>query len=141
MNIEDETYNFLITAICPVGTDNRGFIFDSENNAIEKALNTELIINKALAKYPQPTILTNVKWKDFPKREMEMLIDIMDIDRSEIIKWYIDKMDINTVAESICKSIKEYIEKEMGYEAVENIEDVHEVPPTSKKPKTNKTKK
>lgn len=46
-DIEDETYNFLITAICPVGTDNRGFIFDSENNAIEKALNTELIINKA----------------------------------------------------------------------------------------------
>lgn len=100
-----------------------------------------LIINKALAKYPQPTILTNVKWKDFPKREMEMLIDIMDIDRSEIVKWYIDKMDINTVAESICMSIKEYIEKELGYEAVENIEDVHEVPPTSKKPKTNKTKK
>ena len=72
---------------------------------------------------------------------MEMLIDIMDIDKSEIVKWYIDKMDINKVAESICVSVKEYIEREFCYDVKENIENVPETSSTSKKPKPNKSKK
>lgn len=46
-DIEDEIYKYLITAICPVSNDNKGFIFNGEDNEIEKALNTELIIDKA----------------------------------------------------------------------------------------------
>ena len=44
---DEELYRFLITAICPVDTSNNGFIFNSDDNEIEKALNTELIINKS----------------------------------------------------------------------------------------------
>ena len=72
---------------------------------------------------------------------MEMLIDIMDIDKSEIVKWYIDKMDIHKVAESICVSVKEFIEREFCYDVEENIENVPKTSSISKKPKTNKSKK
>ena len=125
------------------GNGNLGNLY-TKPQQIEQTSGNELIINKALSKYPQPTIITNVKWEDFPKREMEMLIDIMDIDKSEIVKWYIDKMDINKVAESICVSVKEYIEREFCYDVKENIENVENVPETSstsKKPKSNKSKK
>ena len=44
---EDEIYNYLLTAICPVNTGSDGFVFDSFNNEIMKKLNTELIISKA----------------------------------------------------------------------------------------------
>ena len=70
-----------------------------------------------------------------------MLIYIMDIDKSEIVKWYIDKMDINKVAGSICVSVKEYIEREFCYDVKENIENVPETSSTLKKPKPNKSKK
>lgn len=138
--LADDSTEMLPDEMSMIKGGNLGNLY-TQPQQIEQTSGNELIINKALSKYPQPTILTNVKWKEFPKREMEMLIDIMDIDKSEIVKWYIDKMDINKVAESICVSIKEYIEKELGYEAVENIEDVHEAPPTSKKSKANKSKK
>lgn len=44
---EDELYRYLLTAICPVNTATDGFVFDSEDNAITKKINTELIISKA----------------------------------------------------------------------------------------------
>ena len=44
---EDEIYNYLLTAICPVNTGSDGFVFDSFNNEIMKKMNTELIISKA----------------------------------------------------------------------------------------------
>ena len=122
------------------GNGNLGNLY-AQPRQIEQTSGNELIINKALSKYQQPTIITNVKWEDFPKREMEMLIDIMDIDKSEIVKWYIDKMDINKVAESICVSVKEYIEREFCYDVKENIENVPETSSTLKKPKANKSKK
>ena len=122
------------------GKGNLGNLY-AQPQQIEQTSKNEHIINKALSKYPQPTIITNVKWEDFPKREMEMLIDIMDIDKSEIVKWYIDKMDINKVAESICVSVKEYIEREFCYDVEENIENVPETSSTLKKPKANKSKK
>lgn len=46
-DLSDEVYKFIITAICPVDTSNNGFIFNKDDNEIEKALNTELIINKS----------------------------------------------------------------------------------------------
>ncbi len=42
----DYEYNFIVTAICPVDTGNDGLMFDSENNAIVKKMNNELIISR-----------------------------------------------------------------------------------------------
>ncbi len=42
----DYEYNFIVTAICPVSTGDDGLMFDSENNAIVKKANTDLIISK-----------------------------------------------------------------------------------------------
>ena len=42
----DYEYNFIVTAVCPVGTNDDGLMFDSENNAIIKKINNELIISR-----------------------------------------------------------------------------------------------
>ena len=39
-------YNFIVAAICPVSTGDDGLMFDSENNAIVKKANTDLIISR-----------------------------------------------------------------------------------------------
>lgn len=44
---EDELYDYIITALCPVSTSKDGFIFSSENNDILKKQNNELIISRA----------------------------------------------------------------------------------------------
>ena len=42
-----EEYNFIVTAVCPVCTGDDGLMFDSENSAIVKKSNTDLIISRA----------------------------------------------------------------------------------------------
>lgn len=43
----DEVYNYLLTAICPADTGADGFVFNRDNNELEKRLNIELIVDKA----------------------------------------------------------------------------------------------
>lgn len=45
-NDEDEIYRYIITAFCPVGTGNDGFMFDNSSNEIIRKFNTELIISQ-----------------------------------------------------------------------------------------------
>lgn len=46
-DLEDSIYKFILTGICLADTGNNGFMFDRTDAEIKKALNTELIINKA----------------------------------------------------------------------------------------------
>lgn len=46
-DLNEEMYNYILTAICPATTGTDGFIFDRTDNEILKKINTELIIDRA----------------------------------------------------------------------------------------------
>lgn len=101
------------------------------------------IIEKALSKRTTPIVISNIDWIDYPKKEIDMLVDIMEIDKSKIIEWYINKLDLTTIKESIKESIINYIykkaepivEDELPILCEESMLTVEEKPKTKKKSK------
>ena len=94
----------------------------------------ESIITKALAKTNQPLLDIKVNWDDFPTKELDLLIDVMDIDINDIIDWYTTKIDMNEVKNIISNSLIKYIKKQFESKVVQE-----EAPkPTPKKTKTKK---
>lgn len=76
------------------------------------------MIEKALAKKSMPDIQVSIDWKNFPQREMDMLIDIMDVNENEIIDWYVRQIDTNYLAECLKEVIKDHIHKQLSPEAI-----------------------
>lgn len=52
------------------------------------------IIEKALKNTVKPDFSINVKWTDYPVKEIEMLKDIMDIPTEEIVEWYLNNIQL-----------------------------------------------
>lgn len=52
------------------------------------------IIEKALKNTVKPDFSINVKWTDYPVKEIEMLKDIMDIPVDEIVEWYLNNIQL-----------------------------------------------
>lgn len=67
------------------------------------------IINKALAKRSLPDIQVGIDWKDFPEREVNMLIDVMDIPYDAIVAWYMSRVDVNVVTACLRTAIEDYV--------------------------------
>lgn len=68
----------------------------------------KMIIDKALSKRPIPIVMSTIEWMQFPRKELDMLMDVMDVDRNEILEWYMSKLDLNAIKESIKCSLNEY---------------------------------
>lgn len=64
------------------------------------------IISRALSKKPLPKIDFNIDEKSFPKKAIDMLIEIMGVTEEEIVEWYINKIDINIIREGIKDSLR-----------------------------------
>lgn len=96
-------------------------------------LDDYFIINKALSKYPTPKITVNVDWgKDFPKSQIESLMEMMDVKMEDIITWYINNVTSEQIAEDIANGIEASINNQLGVKIEnENIE----VPKTKTKSK------
>ena len=69
----------------------------------------QLIIDRALSKVTKPTIKTEITWKKFPQREIDMLVNVMDIPMSEIVDYYINSLSLDDLLESIKDQIPVYI--------------------------------
>ena len=69
----------------------------------------DAIIEKALKNTARPDFNIDVVWDNFPKKEIEMLNEIMDIPVDEIIDWYLDNIDIMDVVLVLKNSIKDKI--------------------------------
>lgn len=101
------------------------------------------IIEKALTKRTIPNIISNIDWVDYPKKEIDMLVDIMEIDKSKIIDWYINKLDLNAIKVSVKEAIVNYmenkpepvVEDELPILCEESMLTVEEKPKTKKKSK------
>ena len=63
------------------------------------------IIDKALSNTVKPKFEVNLNWDDYPKKEIELLKDVMNISKDEIIDWYLDNITIDEIIESIKLSI------------------------------------
>lgn len=69
----------------------------------------DMIIERALSKKSQPLLSTVVNWEDFPKKEIELLINVLDIDVNDIIKWYISQIDLSKIENIIANELTETI--------------------------------
>jgi hypothetical protein len=108
------------------------------------------IIEKALGKKQLPEIEVGVDWENFPKKEIDMLYDVMEIPTEQIIKWYFSKVDVAYVTERLKRSIEDYIFRQIDpvdpelvtlpvvEYAVEKIEDPKPTP-SQKKPATKRS--
>lgn len=81
------------------------------------------IIAKALGKASKPEVVANISWKDFPKKQIEMLNEIMEIDTKEIVEWYTSQLDTTEIAIAIHNSIISYINDQL-YGRVDNTIEI-----------------
>lgn len=71
------------------------------------------IIKKALDKYTRPQVDCSIVWDNFPKKEIQMLNEIMEIDTKEIVEWYASQLDTTEIAIAIHNSIVSYINDQL----------------------------
>lgn len=71
------------------------------------------IIKKALDKYTRPRVDCNIVWDNFPKKEIQMLNEIMEIDTKDIVEWYAAQLDTTEIAITIHNSIVSYINDQL----------------------------
>lgn len=81
------------------------------------------IIKKALDKYTRPQVDCSIVWDNFPKKEIQMLNEIMEIDTKEIVEWYASQLDTTEIAIAIHNSIVSYINDQL-YGRVIDINDI-----------------
>lgn len=81
------------------------------------------IIKKALDKYTRPQVDCNIVWDNFPKKEIQMLNEIMEIDTKEIVEWYASQLDTTEIAIAIHNSIVSYINDQL-YGRVPNTMEI-----------------
>ena len=74
--------------------------------------NNSAIIEKALSKTEMPQFTINFSWPNYPKRELEMLTDIMEVPMEEIVQHYINKFGLEEVKKMMVDSLNDYFNKE-----------------------------
>ena len=93
------------------------------------------IISKALSKRDLPDFQVGVDWLNCPVKEIGMLVDLMDVQESEIIDWYLDQVDVESTTIMIKEVIKDYLLKQLSPQ-----EELLEEPTPTKEEKPKKTK-
>ena len=104
------------------------------------------IINKALSKRAMPDMNVDINWYDFPKQEMKMLMDLMDVELDEIIDWYVKGLDTNHCLNCLRTIIADYIKNQFGEKPIvaqiqPEIESVPETPKKMGGPKATAARK
>lgn len=109
------------------------------------------IISKALSKRILPDFQVGIEWLACPVKEMNMLIELMDVQEQEIVDWYLSQVDVQTTTLMIKEVIKDYIYRQLHEPVIVAAEAVEEIKPepvvnlekvtANKKKTTKKTKK
>ena len=95
----------------------------------------EKMVKRVLKKAVAPEIDCKIHWNKFPTRQMEMLLDFMDISLDDICEYFMKQLDIDVVRKELKEQIAAFIESKMNSE-----DEKPEVPqkPALKAPKTKK---
>ena len=97
---------------------------------------TNRTIKRALDRAKKdPEIAVGIKWNKYPEKQMEMLVDYMGIDVEDIVAYYIDKIDLNTIRQKLECEIRLFIERKF----TEAEEEPKEAKPKEAKPKLTKS--
>ena len=75
------------------------------------------IIDRALKGKEFPVIYSKILWDKYPEREIEMLIDVMNIPEDAIIQYYINNISMNDVKVMVGEAIKTWINRELHPES------------------------
>lgn len=75
------------------------------------------IIDRALKGKESPTIYSKILWEKYPEREIEMLIDVMNIPEDAIIQYYINSISLNDIKTMVGEAIKTWIHAELHPES------------------------
>lgn len=118
--------------------------------ASSEPINTNYdIISKALTKRSLPDFQIGIDWVECPVKEMNMLIELMDVRESEIVDWYLSQIDVVDTTAMIKEVIRDYLMKQLHpevaadtktVEMIPQSQDMNTVAKTAKKV-TKKTKK
>lgn len=73
------------------------------------------LVERILSHQQQPSISCNINWLKFPQKQMDVLIDMMGVDIDNICDFYISKIELSDIRESIKNDIKHFINVAMGY--------------------------
>lgn len=86
------------------------------------------IISKALSKRTLPDFQIGIDWLACPVKEMNMLIDLMDVQEQEIVDWYLSQVDVQTTTLMIKEVIRDYLMKQLHPEVAEDTKVVEMIP-------------
>ncbi len=96
--------------------------FIPETQMVNKSVSTNYdIISKALTKRSLPDFQVLINWDAFPSKEMNMLMELMDVEESEIVDWYLNQVDIADTTYMIKEVLKDFISKQLHPSAVETV--------------------
>ena len=98
------------------------------------------IIDRALSGKYQPLLNVSVDWKNFPSRELDLLVDIMNIDLNTITEWYISQIDMDEIKNIISQEIVNYIRSKTSAPAQQPEEQPEEQPEKTPKKSAKKSK-
>ena len=98
------------------------------------------IIDRALSGKYQPLLNVSVDWKNFPSRELDLLVDIMNIDLNTITEWYISQIDMDEIKNIISQEIVNYIRSKTSAPTQQPEEHPEEQPEKTPKKPTKKSK-
>lgn len=115
MNLISNNNNNLPTP--PVATSNNCATPKLYTDIVVGTVKTEdqRLVERVLSRQQQPSISCNINWTKFPQKQMDVLMDMMGVDLEDVCDFYISKIDLNDIRESIKRDIKTFIEIAMGY--------------------------
>lgn len=87
------------------------------------------IIERALKKTTMPTIENKYVWENYPQKEIEMLIDILDVPQEDIIEYLTSDSFIDKCIGDIRENLKDFIKCKICDKAIPYVpaEELHEV--------------
>jgi hypothetical protein len=92
----------------PLGNINDRHIASTSSSApVQKTagnLNTA-IIDKALSSTVLPKFKVSIEWEDYPSKQIELLEDVMNISKEEILDWYLDNIIVDDILDEVKESI------------------------------------
>lgn len=80
-----------------------------ETQSPSPAVQDFAIIDRALSGKDTPIVTGSIEWERFPKREIEMLVEVMQIPEQEIIQYYINSISLDSLRNIVSQSIERYI--------------------------------
>ena len=73
-------------------------------------VNTDyMIIDKALKKAALPKIKFHYNWEDYPEAVINMLVDVMDINKDDILQYFVDKAFDKAFIEELKNEYKDFL--------------------------------